>query len=933
MEKIKFLISRSGDLDNVYIDPFVRGEYRIYMTTETNIPLNRVVFSEEFEPNEILPLFQREGGLDVDEIDEMITLQPDDWLVERIGQIVNTGTWVGRVLIISIPESIIEDPVNFLTEDNYPDGRTGYRNPLTGRRIRAPRTLDRVLDNYNLREIDILGLPYNEVDMNKPGKYDSNCVINYIISAYSMSGTKSYRISEKSVKKFFKNTNCRSLVNFCKKYKITVRLYDVFGNLITKNISNGKRKALNAMIANNHLYVITKPIRKDNDSHIDLSGTNSSDKAYSSIVDKMESDMELGLDIYKKLSKYSLSWVFNSEIENTFFSQAVMKNDVSPGEYYEYDVKKCYATIIKNFCSRIPVFTVFDYLRPFSGELDENYMYVIKYPVLERLAKKYGLIMNLFIGKIIKFLISKNEITTSDITHYRPCSRFISGKQFLKDIKTDLSWDDWDTNRKLPDALRIMVGMCGKTHKTPFRKTFSGVCGADVDIFDYQTFTNQKYSYMNFDGEVYSPPSGEVDSNYSYKEGSCTVTCRSGKERKLNINMHNISMYVKQMANLLLIEALESTGLEADYIMTDSFWLRSKVDNFKHSSMFRINKVVATPDHLDRKNDRVIYHDIEKIVSQEQEEIKNIGDKFTFIYGPPGSGKTYKAMRMSPDIGIATTNLACLNMKSPSRDIPIMTCYKFFSMKDSSFNPACYNGKTIWIDEVSMISRVMWSYIYYMAYNSTCKFILTGDFNQAPPVKEEKYSYSSVIFKHMNFIDLSSFNHRNCPRLVSIRDASRSVIMDNISKDNSFNCDTHICYTNKRCHLVNKHILEKRELTKESVGVILKLNKTIKKYGVAKGERLLRIDSDKYKRFLDGSVVEIKNLSKHCTIGFALTVHSVQGQTLGDTVIHEMEKMPSWLVYTAVTRVKKIDSLSYCDFELDGEYFCVYTSSDRFPIL
>ena len=117
-----------------------------------------------------------------------------------------------------------------------------------------------------------------------------------------------------------------------------------------------------------------------------------------------------------------------------------------------------------------------------------------------------------------------------------------------------------------------------------------------------------------------------------------------------------------------------------------------------------------------------------------------------FITGPAGTGKSQLIRQIKQELQnkgkkfscLAPTNLAAINIKGT-------TVHKFVSKlkkMDSLFN---LDVDYLFIDEISMLQEIFYKFfIMIKRIKPNLKFIIAGDFNQLPPVKNrngESFNY------------------------------------------------------------------------------------------------------------------------------------------------------------------------------------------------
>ncbi len=305
----------------------------------------------------------------------------------------------------------------------------------------------------------------------------------------------------------------------------------------------------------------------------------------------------------------------------------------------------------------------------------------------------------------------------------------------------------------------------------------------------------------------------------------------------------------------------------------------------------------------------------------------NISNKSVFITGKAGTGKTtlitnyIKKYDNDKKVILSAQN-------APARGINGKTLNAYFNANFTSLSTNQINVlkgiEIMWIDEISMMDRKHWFILDLV--KKTCpniQFILSGDFNQLPPVKDMlDYENSDVFYNIVdgNKIELIKI-HRYAFDYTNIK--LDNYLNDNIELFKNMQKPRAIVRTNEIRNELNQIALKKIGLTKGeyAIGVplICKVNKhsTTKSkvehynnvryevFGV-RGERVFIYN------FITGKEEEysIDYLNKNFDYAYAITTYVSQGQTFDfDYVIFEGNIMDSKHLYVAVTRTTDIKKI------------------------
>ena len=141
------------------------------------------------------------------------------------------------------------------------------------------------------------------------------------------------------------------------------------------------------------------------------------------------------------------------------------------------------------------------------------------------------------------------------------------------------------------------------------------------------------------------------------------------------------------------------------------------------------------------------------------EQFKLIDNKSCYIYGEPGTGKTYMCKELQKELLNNVVDGNCFKVCTPTHKSALIanatTIFNLFNI-----NPVDYTYikttvdklkgdgiKWIFIDEVSMITSKVWSALRDIKNIYGFKFVLFGDFYQLPSVEANHYDvFNSEVF-------------------------------------------------------------------------------------------------------------------------------------------------------------------------------------------
>ena len=198
------------------------------------------------------------------------------------------------------------------------------------------------------------------------------------------------------------------------------------------------------------------------------------------------------------------------------------------------------------------------------------------------------------------------------------------------------------------------------------------------------------------------------------------------------------------------------------------------------------------------------------------------------ILGRAGTGKSTLIKQIQEKltkenniyITLCPTNKACLVIKDA------MTLCKFSNKFKNKHTIKNLNVDYVFVDEISMVHEIYYKFLLIIKQlKPKCKFIISGDFKQLPPVCDRvvdiDYKNSNILYElsDKNRLTLSTCRRAN-DNLFNICKDIKTVKKSDF--DNKFK-NMNLCYTNKKRIEINKILMDK-QIKRNGAGLKLKAN-------------------------------------------------------------------------------------------------------------
>lgn len=643
----------------------------------------------------------------------------------------------------------------------------------------------------------LLYLPYKYFNEIISDDSETNCLKKLVKKLYGSETSTNNTITFNSINKFFgENTTIKRLIEFCENHKIGIELYDYTKKplYVSKYDRNKKYKILRAITFNNHIYHFSH----DKKRKVDF--TEYSREEYKQLLAQgITFYVPINFGTYVKdlivnngIAEFTKHITRNFLYKSEYCLKTIAINYQDP-DYNKYtnkitiDLKKAYPNVLlelRDSDVNIPEFCSPDVIEKFDNiqEIKPEYYYFIKKESIPKLHKN-------ILSKCIKttvlhgfellFLLENDILNLDDIEYYKPCSYRIKSSKFInyidkfvkkqskiieqvtKDLNLSDEIIDEESLKELKDKFSVLYnGLLGKSFYDKLSLTLKLENQEDLDLL----FCNK--SITTYDEESNIAEIVKRDKKYRYFN---------------NINFYN---FIISRCNLKIMESMKKiteNGYKIIKAVTDSitFTTQSSPDDnneklveYEYMSKNRkyisfatqelidyathfcqnedpLFKIDSSPISVLPKNNHTNYFDAKFCEENTIKEIEeDLGEKVTHIYGPPGVGKTHYLAKNHNDSDhiLTTTNMCLENLRNSfcqtqnqNNDHRFKTIYSSMLTDDDNRiekSLSKFNNKKIIIDEYSMLTRFVYSYIF-VAAKSCSKIILSGDLNQITSIENE----------------------------------------------------------------------------------------------------------------------------------------------------------------------------------------------------
>lgn len=333
--------------------------------------------------------------------------------------------------------------------------------------------------------------------------------------------------------------------------------------------------------------------------------------------------------------------------------------------------------------------------------------------------------------------------------------------------------------------------------------------------------------------------------------------------------------------------------------------------------------------------------------NQIQELYDIVKQQSILITGKAGTGKSYlvkelisKYLNEDKVLITSYTNRCALNWDDGNtlHNAIRITSDGKIAMKQDNFRKFCKQYDYIIIDEISMVPIHIWKVISYIKDNSSIKFILIGDENQAKPI--EFFSINNTHYMNNSGVKYIADYNKVILKDIQRYDTDLAKVLQDIIDDKPINLSLFPPKPNTIINLsfTNKTRLRINSLYNKHQGLFIPKNPT-SKYSqdmyIYEDCPVIAYKTDKNKLFVNSEIftvshydeeyiylysirkdtihaidIPIEDFNKYFLLGYCMTVHKSQGSTITENFnIYDWNKMNKELKYTALSRAKSISQV------------------------
>ena len=510
---------------------------------------------------------------------------------------------------------------------------------------------------------------------------------------------------------------------------------------------------------------------------------------------------------------------------------------------------------------------------------------------------------NIYENKIVQLALDENIITKRNIKYVMNVKPKIE-RHTMKDIIDYIS-------SKSPDECvkkllcNNVAGLLGKTHTTKYK--------ANLNTNIQQAFTTiQKYE---------KPFISQIAEYNIY-----------GAQYTTEHSEHNVPMYIQILdwEKINLYNLGKKLKGKIVYRKTDCVVVEDATNKIQTSkrdgdvSKCDIPKMISMMK-TERKVEFKIFGNYKTMPydtsSKHQEILKNaLSNGGGVIIGGPGTGKSHiiQNLKETNRVLCAPTHKAAYNIGGETVHHTIGLNIEY-NISEKTIRKFKQDKPIIIIDEISMVSSMMWKALCELKRRTECKFLLFGDDKQllaVEPNPQDHFKSSAVFYLANGLMCELTVQHRFDEKLAKILADIPNIDLEMFQ--NEAPTSLNLCFTNQTRKGINAELNEKRGLFVERnmfdessqdmyiyKGVPLIAKETTSEFFNNEKFVVKNTFAESITLENDRTQIEIHrlDLSTFFNLSFATTVHKSQGDSINENfTIWEWNKMNKRMKYTALSR-------------------------------
>jgi len=657
-----------------------------------------------------------------------------------------------------------------------------------------------------------------------------------------------------------------------------------------------------------------------------------------------QSYTSIAASLFKQLNGYIAESSYNvntRQMLDDFYPRALQwcTTDDIPDDVVSIDIAKCYPSILLNNTQPIPLYTIHDVIEPFQCKSELNLCgeFYINETVLNNYGNPIKIEAGFYSSNLISYLVDELNMPVSQIKYKIVTKKALKPDTFSGFIKYILDSLPESEAKKIANSF---IGELGRR----YNKTNHGFTCTEYDTA-VCCWTSAMSEGKNVTGDhhngIFMIREQEVERIFS----DCT-----------SINRFVVSEAILKCLQLIDTcyskdSVLYGYNTDGIYISNPKILFRNKKD-VKFSTK-KIGKAYVTDSGL-------VYFEKHYRENMDMTDYKIENGKGCIYNGQAGSGKTHLlcelVQKTKKPLVLSFTNKAVENVRNKliknglDKEYVNRICHTFDSYfcEWSDGNYHSLNGKTIFIEEFSMVPNKWMTKIYheYLKYNNTV--YMFGDPNQCEPVEggsQINYGYlkSKTVLEMCPKIETLQYIEKSCRYDKQTHEILKKFLKygkvsayfqpidkklyKNICylKSTRIKVNTECCdnFTKgKRYETVDFTYNGKKESYKVCQNMPIIATQNIKDRKIFNTMEFVIEEIDNHSFRVQNEWYDTKEFSENFIPSFCVTVYKYQGADINEPYnIHDVSHMDKKQLYTALSRTTKIDYIHVNNKELNNKYF------------
>ena len=664
-----------------------------------------------------------------------------------------------------------------------------------------------------------------------------------------------------------------------------------------------------------------------------------------------QSYTSISTSLFKQLNGYIPESSYNvhtRQMLDEYYPRALQwcTTDDIPDDVVSIDIAKCYPSILLNNNHEIPIYSIHDVVEQFNckSDLRKCGEFYIDKTILYNYETPLKIEAGFYSSNLISYLVDELNMSTNQIKY-----KIVSKKALKPETFSEFFKYIFDT---------LPVGEAKK-----IANSFIGDLGRKYNK------TNHGFTCTEYETAMACWTSAMAEGkNVTIDYHDVIYLIREQNTERIFSDHTSINRFVVSEAILKCLQLIKTCHGEDSMLYgynTDGIYITNPKVQFKNKkdvkfSTKKIGRAYVTDSEL-------TYFEKHYRENMDMSDYKLETGRGCIYNGQAGSGKMTKLCSMVQEtdkpIVLSFTNKAVENVKERliqtgyEKELANKICHTFDSYfcEWSNGNYHGLDGKTIFIEEFSMVPNKWMTKIYheYIKYNNIV--YMFGDPNQCEPVEG-----GSQI--HYDYLESKTISEM-CPRIETLQYIEKSCRYDKQTHEMLKTFLKHskistyfqpidkklyknICYLNSTRIKVNAQCCDQFTKDKRYETVEFKFDNKKETYKVCQNMPVLattnmkdknifntmefvieKIKENKFK--VNNEWYDIKEFSESFIPSFCVTVYKYQGADIDEHYnIHDVNRMNKKQLYTALSRTTKIEYIHLNNKEINNKYF-----NKRQPIL